>query len=73
MLDSNLISTLELSLRQTREAQNRLIERLEIVRSENDKSLKEAERIYREIDALDKSAKQTEDAISRLLGKTGKK
>lgn len=60
MLDDNLISTLETSLRQTRNAQNRLSARLQEVESE-------AKRLRKEIEALDNSASQTEQAIFSLL------
>lgn len=60
MLDENLIATLEQSLRQTRNAQNRLLVRLREVESE-------AERLRQEIDALENSAAQTEAAIYSLL------
>jgi len=60
MLDENLIATLEQSLRQTRNAQNRLLVRLREVESE-------AERLHQEIEALDNSASQTEAAIFSLL------
>lgn len=60
MLDDNLISTLETSLRQTRNAQNRLSGRLQEVESE-------AKRLRKEIEALDNSASQTEAAIFSLL------
>jgi hypothetical protein len=60
MLDENLISTLEQSLRQTRNAQHRLMARLNEVESE-------ANRLRNEIDALENSAKQTESAIYSLL------
>ncbi len=60
MLNENLISTLEQSLRQTRNAQNRLIARLREVETEGD-SLRE------EIQALENSASQTEQAIYSLL------
>src|SRR5262245_2709549 len=60
MLDENLISTLEQSLRQTRNAQNRLLVRLREVESE-------AERLHQEIEALENSASQTEAAIFSLL------
>ena len=60
MLDENLISTLEQSLRQTRNAQNRLISRLNEVESE-------AGRLRAEIEALENSAEQTEQAIYSLL------
>lgn len=60
MLDENLISTLEQSLRQTRNAQSRLLTRLREVESE-------AERLRQEIEALENSASQTEAAIFSLL------
>lgn len=60
MLDENLIATLEQSLRQTRNAQNRLLVRLREVESE-------AERLRQEIEALENSASQTEAAIFSLL------
>lgn len=60
MLDDNLISTLETSLRQTRNAQNRLSARLQEVESES-------KRLRKEIEALDNSASQTEAAIFSLL------
>lgn len=60
MLNENLISTLEQSLRQTRNAQSRLLTRLREVESE-------AERLRQEIEALENSAEQTEQAIYSLL------
>lgn len=60
MLDENLIATLEQSLRQTRNAQNRLMGRLRDVESE-------AEQLREEIEALENSAAQTESAIDSLL------
>jgi hypothetical protein len=60
MVDENLIATLEQSLRQTRNAQNRLLGRLREVESE-------AERLRQEIEAMDNSASQTEAAIFSLL------
>ncbi|HMJ07596.1 MAG TPA: hypothetical protein VK468_01240 [Pyrinomonadaceae bacterium] len=60
MLDENLIATLEQSLRQTRNAQNRLMARLREVQSES-------EQLREEIDALENSAAQTESAIDSLL------
>lgn len=55
-----MIATLEQSLRQTRNAQNRLLVRLREVESE-------AERLRQEIEALENSAAQTEQAIYSLL------
>ncbi len=60
MLDENLIATLEKSLRQTRNAQQRLLVRLREVESESD-------RLRQEIEALENSAEQTEAAIYSLL------
>ena len=60
MLDENLIATLEQSLRQTRNAQSRLMARLREVEFES-------ERLREEIDALENSASQTESAIDSLL------
>ena len=59
-LDENLIATLEQSLRQTRNVQNRLLDRLREVETE-------AERLRQEIGAMDNSAEQTEAAIYSLL------
>ena len=64
MLDENLISTLEQSLRQTKAAQNRLITRLNEVEAE-------ADRLKNEIEALQNSAVQTEAAIYSLLATMG--
>ncbi|NNE67363.1 MAG: hypothetical protein HKN33_12420 [Pyrinomonadaceae bacterium] len=58
--ETNLIATLEQSLRQTRNAQHRLLVRLREVESES-------ERLRQEIEALDNSAEQTEAAIHSLL------
>jgi hypothetical protein len=60
MLDENLIATLEQSLRQTRNAQNRLIGQLREKESE-------VEDLRIEISALENSAAQTEKAIDSLL------
>jgi hypothetical protein len=60
MLDENLIATLEQSLRQTRNAQNRLIAQLREKESE-------VEHLRIEIGALENSAAQTEKAIDSLL------
>ena len=60
MLDENLIATLEQSLRQTRNAQNRLVARLREAESE-------ADLLRMEISALENSAAQTEKAIDSLL------
>lgn len=60
MLDENLIATLEQSLRQTRNAQSRLMARMREVEMES-------ERLKEEIQALENSAAQTESAIDSLL------
>lgn len=60
MLDENLIATLEQSLLQTRNAQNRLMARLRETESE-------VEHLRLEISALENSAAQTEKAIDSLL------
>jgi len=60
MLDENLIATLEQSLSQTRNAQNRLIGRLR--EAENEVAM-----LRLEISALENSAAQTEKAIDSLL------
>ncbi|MEP6704302.1 MAG: hypothetical protein ABJB34_05805 [Acidobacteriota bacterium] len=60
MLDENLIATLEQSLRQTRNAQSRLMARLREVEVES-------EHLREEITALENSAAQTENAIDSLL------
>ena len=60
MLDENLIATLEQSLRQTRNAQSRLMARLREVEVES-------EHLREEIGALENSAAQTESAIDSLL------
>ena len=60
MFDENLIATLEQSLRQTRNAQSRLMGRLREVEVESEK-------LREEIQALENSAAQTESAIDSLL------
>jgi len=60
MLDENLIATLEQSLRQTRNAQNRLIAQLREKEAE-------VEHLRVEVSALENSAAQTEKAIDSLL------
>lgn len=60
MFDENLIATLEQSLRQTRNAQNRLMARLREAESD-------VELLRLEINALENSAAQTELAIDALL------
>ena len=64
MLNENLISTLEQSLRQTRNAQTRLLGRLREVENE-------ADILRQEIDAMENSAAQTEAAINSLLATLG--
>jgi hypothetical protein len=60
MLDENLIATLEQSLRQTRNAQNRLMLKLREAEGE-------VANLRMEIGALENSAVQTEKAIDSLL------
>ena len=62
--EENLVATLEQSLRQTRNAQNRLLGRLREVESE-------AESLRTEIDALANSAEKTEQAIYSILATMG--
>ncbi len=64
MLNENLIATLEQSLRQTRNAQNRLLGRLSEVETE-------AQALRQEIEALENSASQTGEAIYSLLATMG--
>jgi len=59
-IDENLIATLEMSLRQTRNAQKRL--QMQLRELEN-----EANTLREEIEAMDKGAEQTEAAIHSLL------
>ncbi len=66
ILNENLIATFEQSLRQTRNAQNRLMVRLREVESE-------ADRLRTEIEALDNSAEKTEAAIYSILATMGSK
>ncbi len=60
MLDPTLITTLEKSLQETRNAQSRLMARLREVEFES-------ERLRGEIQALESSASQTESAIDGLI------
>lgn len=62
--EENLVATLEQSLRQTRNAQNRLLGRLREVEAE-------AESLRTEIDALANSAEKTEQAIYSILATMG--
>ena len=64
MLDEKFIATLEIGLRQTRNAQNRLMNRLQ--EAEN-----EVELLRQEINALENSAVQTELTIDSLLLELG--
>ncbi len=64
MLNENLITTLENSLQQTRNAQNRLLGRLRDVESES-------ESLRQEIQAMENSAVQTEQAINSLRATIG--
>jgi|GEM_PF-215046 len=58
--EENLIAIFERSLRETRNAQNRLLGRLKVVESE-------AEQFRQEIRALENSAKKTEEVIMGLI------
>ncbi len=58
--EENLIAIFERSLRETRNAQNRLLGRLKVVEAE-------AEQFRQEIRALENSAKKTEEAIMGLI------
>ena len=60
MLDENLIATLEQSLRQTRNAQSRLMSRLREVEDE-------ARHLRQEIEGLENTATQMEKAMDSLL------
>jgi hypothetical protein len=62
--EENLVATLEQSLRQTRNAQNRLLGRLREVETE-------AESLRTEIDALANSAEKTGQAIHSILATMG--
>lgn len=64
LLNENLISTLEQSLRQTRNVQSRLLARLRELETETGI-------LKQEIDAMEKSAKQTEAAIHTILDTIG--
>ena len=64
MNEENLVATLEQSLRQTRNAQNRLLGRLREVETE-------AESLRTEIEALANSAEKTEQAIYSILATMG--
>lgn len=65
--ENNLISTLEQSMHQFRSAQGRLGERLKKVKFEIAELEDEAAGLSEEINALESSAKQTEQAIKSLL------
>ena len=66
MFDENLIATLEQSLRQTRNAQNRLMARLREVEDES-------EHLRQEIEALENSAAQTEKAMDSFWSRCVRK
>lgn len=59
-IDENLIAALETSLRQTRNAQNRLMSRLRDAENE-------VQNLRQEIEALENAATQTESAIDSIL------
>ncbi len=62
--EENLVATLEQSLRQTRNAQNRLLGRLHEVETE-------ADSLRNEIEALGNSAEKTEEAIYSIIATMG--
>ena len=65
--DEDWIVNLEQTLRQTRREQNRLIQERDDLRRLSSEVTPEQERITREIDALEKIAKQTETEIYGFL------
>lgn len=62
--EENLVATLEQSLRQTKNAQGRLMGRLREVEAE-------ADNLRNEIDALENSAQKTKEAIDSILATMG--
>ena len=62
--EENLVATLEQSLRQTKNAQGRLLGRLREVETE-------AENLRNEIDALENSAQKTKEAIDSIMATLG--
>lgn len=66
-MDENLLLTLEQSLRQTRKMQSRLITKREENKSKIENLNREDEELGREIESLEKLAKQIENAIYKLL------
>lgn len=62
--EENLVATLEHSLRQTKNAENRLLGRLREVESE-------ADNLRNEIEALENSAQKTKEAIDSILATMG--
>jgi hypothetical protein len=73
MLSENLLETLENSLRQTRNAENRLIESRRMIEAKIVELLEEDRNLGIEINALKNSAEQTEAAIISLLEALNKK
>lgn len=69
----NLIGTLEQTIALTRSAQNRLSERLKDVELEISKLESEAAQLNDEIQALEHSATQTEQAMKSLKATLGNK
>jgi len=65
MLNENLITTLDQSLRQTRSQQSRLLARLQEIDAE-------AEGLRQEVDALEHIANQTQEAIFSLVGSSSR-
>ena len=62
--EENLVATLEQSLRQTKNAQGRLLGRLREVEAEGDN-------LRNEIQALENSAQKTKEAIDSILATMG--
>ncbi len=73
MLNENLLETLENSLRQTRNAENRLKESRLSIQAKIKELMDEDLNLSMEIDTLGRSAKQTEAAILSLLKTLNKK
>ena len=70
MIEDNLISTLEQSLRQFKPAEIRLLDRLSVVERHIEKLKNEADELRNEIKALQNSAEKTEQALESLRSYT---
>lgn len=66
-LDENLIASLEQTIKLTRETQNNLLKKLEDVKAEINRLFDEAEALNAEINILETSANQTENALATVL------